>query len=169
MAASSKTHSPHHVVWLNWNGGFLEMGRAMQFICDAPGGKTWFRIETEAEAALESDLMDHAVEKHFRLAREQATVSYAPPPSVSIERNIGLKAHLQRIMPIFLTLRDHEGNGLATAMLPPHDGHDPAFRPIIVGPGNDDPYPEHESAIAILGEHFGLTLDRARCYPYRRS
>jgi hypothetical protein len=34
----------------------------MQFVCDAPP-KTWFRIETEGEAALESRAMDHAVEK----------------------------------------------------------------------------------------------------------
>ena len=26
----------------------------MQFVCDAAGQKTWFRIETEAEAARES-------------------------------------------------------------------------------------------------------------------
>ena len=34
----------------------------MQFVCDAPGQKAWFRIETEAEAARESELMRHAVE-----------------------------------------------------------------------------------------------------------
>jgi len=38
----------------------------------------------------------------------------------------------------------------------------------VVGPKNADPYPEHEDAIAALGQHFGLTLDRERCYPYRR-
>jgi hypothetical protein len=42
----------------------------MQYICDAPGQKSWFRIETEGEAARESDAMSHAVEKHFRQARE---------------------------------------------------------------------------------------------------
>jgi hypothetical protein len=142
---------------------------AMQYVCDAPEGKTWFRIETEAEAALESDLMGHAVEKHFQQAREQATAAYVPPPGLSIEQNIGLKAHLQRVMPIFLTLRDEEGNGLATAMLPPRNSDDRAFRPIIVGPANSDPYPQHEPAIAKLGEHFGLTLNHTRCYPYRRA
>src|SRR3954452_14052155 len=40
----------------------------MRFVCDAPHGQAWFQIETEAEAALESDLMNHAVEKHFRQA-----------------------------------------------------------------------------------------------------
>ena len=44
----------------------------MQFVCDASASKTWFRIETEAEAALESRVMNHAVEKHFREAQEQA-------------------------------------------------------------------------------------------------
>jgi hypothetical protein len=36
----------------------------MQYICDAPP-KTWFRLETEAEAAAESKVMEHAVEKYF--------------------------------------------------------------------------------------------------------
>jgi hypothetical protein len=43
----------------------------MQFVCDTPDGKTWFQIETEGEAAAESDLMSHAVEKHFRQARDK--------------------------------------------------------------------------------------------------
>ncbi len=141
----------------------------MQYVCDAPSGKTWFRIETEGEAALETDLMGHAVEKHFRQAREQAVASYVPPPGPYIEQEIGLKAHLSRTMPIFLTLRDQEGNGLATAMLPPQGRAERSVRPIIVGPRNSDPYPQHEAAIAKLGEHFGLTLDRARCYPYRQA
>lgn len=141
----------------------------MQFVCDASDGKTWFRIETEAEAALETDLMGHAVEKHFRQAREHATASYVPPPGRYIEQHIGLKSHLERVMPIFLTLRDGEGTGLATAMLPPQGRSDRGFRSIIVGPGNSDPYPQHGHAIAKLGEHFGLILDRARCYPYWRT
>src|SRR5262249_45836766 len=39
--------------------------RMMQFVCDAPP-KTWFRIETEGEATLESREMNHAVEKYFK-------------------------------------------------------------------------------------------------------
>jgi hypothetical protein len=31
----------------------------MQYVCDAPKGKTWFRIETEGEAVHESRLMGH--------------------------------------------------------------------------------------------------------------
>jgi hypothetical protein len=39
---------------------------------------------------------------------------------------------------------------------------------IIVGPSNADPYPGQGDAIAALGKHFGLTLDRERCFPYGR-
>ena len=141
----------------------------MRYVCDAPDQKTWFQIETEAEAARESDLMGHAVEKHFRRAREHAATTYVPPSGSTIERDIGLKAHLQRVMPVFLTLRDAEGNGLATAMLPP-PGEDPrAVRRVIVGVGNSDPYPQHGAAIRALGQHIGRILDRAQCYPYRRA
>ena len=139
----------------------------MQFICDAPGSTTWFLIETEGEAALESDAMNHAVEKHFRLAWEAASQSYRPTSSSFVETNIGLKAHVQRVMPLFLTLRDAEGQALVTAMLPPGGRPDPTFRIIIVGPENRDPYLDHGEAIRTLGGHFGLTLDRSRCYPYR--
>ena len=139
----------------------------MQYICDAPGSTTWFLIETEGEAALESDAMSHAVEKHFRLAWEAAAQSYRSRSSSFVEKNIGLKAHIQRVMPLFLTLRDAEGQALVTAMLPPGGRPEPTFRIIIVGPENRDPYLEHGEAIAKLGEHFGLTLDRSRCYPYR--
>jgi hypothetical protein len=138
----------------------------MQYVCDVPGSKTWFRIETEGEAARESDAMGHAVEKHFRQAWDAAANSYHSTLSSFVEQNIGLKAHIHRVMPLFLTLRDAEGNALATAMLPPGGQPDPSFRIIIVGPENRDPYPEHEDAIRKLGEHFGLTLDRSRCYPY---
>ena len=138
----------------------------MQYICDAPGSKTWFRIETEGEAALESDVMGHVVEKYFRQAWESATSTYRSTSSPFVEQNIGLKAHVQRVMPLFLTLRTAEGAALVTAMLPPGGRYDPAFRIIIVGPENQDPYPEHSEAIRKLGEHFGLSLERVRCYPY---
>ncbi len=138
----------------------------MRFVCDAPDGKTWFAIETEGEAALESDLMGHAVEKHFRQARDRAAATYEPRPGHFVEQNIGLKAHLNRTMPLFLTLRDQEGRGLATAMLPPRERTGQGVRTIIVGPGNGDPYALHRAAIEALGRHFGLSLDRARCYPY---
>ena len=140
----------------------------MQYVCDAADRKTWFRIETEAEAERESALMDHAVAKYFLREWDKAARSYKPASTVSFERNIALKAYIQRVMPLFLTLRDTQGGGLVTAMLPPGGRDDPGFGIIIVGKGNSDPYPEHEAAIEALGAHFGLTLDRARCYPYAR-
>jgi hypothetical protein len=141
----------------------------MQFVCDAPPN-TWFRIETEAEAAFESRAMDHAVEKYFGQAYEQAAQTFVPPASAAFfERSIGLKEHIQRVMPVFLTLRDAEGKALVTAMLPPAGHDDRAFRPIIVGIANADPFLEYGGAIRKLGQHYGLTLDPARCYPYRRG
>ncbi len=140
----------------------------MKYVCDAPDRKSWFRIETEAEAERESMLMDHAVAKHFRREQETALRSYHPAVTTYLERNIGLQAHIQREMPLFLTLRDAEGSALVTAMLPPRGRNDPGFRIIIVGKGNGDPYPEHGPAIQALGAHFGLILERVHCYPYRR-
>jgi hypothetical protein len=141
----------------------------MQFVCEAPP-KTWFRIETEGEAALESKAMNHAVEKYFKQSYEHAAKTYVPPKTgLYIEQNIGLKAHIQRVMPRFLTLRDGEGNALVTAMLPPAGEDERTFKPIIVGSGNSDPYLEHGEAIRKLGEHLGFTLDPVRCYPYRRA
>jgi hypothetical protein len=141
----------------------------MRYVCDGPGGTTWFRLETEAEAAEESQNMHHAVEKFFRQEKEKAAQSFAPASQRFIEQEIGLKAHLQRAMPLFLTLRDGEGKPLVTAMLPPGGQEDRGFRPIIVGMSNSDPYAEHGEAIRALAQHFGIELDRARCYPYRRG
>ena len=136
----------------------------MQFACDAFKGRTWFRIETEAEAAAESRLMRHAVEKHFLTAQQRARRSYVPGPG--LERDIGLKGHLARTMPVFLTLRSDDGGGLATAMLPPQGKDLAEFPIIIVGPENADPYRDHADAIEALGRHLGMTLPRVRCYPY---
>ena len=140
----------------------------MQYVSDAPDGKTWFRIETAEEAAKESALMNHAVEKHFRQQWDAAATSFKPASNVYIEQNIGLKSHVQREMPLFLTLRNSDGDGLATAMLPPGGNDKAGFRIIIVGPGNIDPYTEHDDAIRALATHYGLTLDRDSCYPYQR-
>jgi len=139
---------------------------AMKFVCDAPDGKTWFRIETEAEALRESEAMRHAVEKYFRRERDSAVQNYQPTSSVFIEQGIGLNAHIQREMSRFLTLRDGEGNALVTAMLPAETERAVGFRIIIVGPDNSDPYSLHAEAIEALGRHLGLSLERARCYPY---
>jgi len=141
----------------------------MQFVCDGPNG-TWFRMETEGEAILESQLMKHAVEKHFRQAAEEAAKTFVPPASAwSFEQKIGLKSHVQKVMPIFATLRDREGAGLATAMLPPAGKDETSFRSIVVGPANADPYPKYGEDIKALALHYGLTLDPARCFPYRRG
>jgi hypothetical protein len=140
----------------------------MRYICDAPGGKTWFRLEAEAEAADESQAMHHAVEKFFRQEMTKAQQSFAPPSRNFIEQEIGLRAHVQRTMPLFLSLRDDTGKPLVTAMLPPGGQADQSFRSIIVGDANNDPYPDHGEAIRALADHFGLDLDRAHCYPYRR-
>lgn len=141
----------------------------MRYVCDAPGGKTWFRLETEAEAARESAEMSHAVEKYFRREREQAVRSFQPASRIFIEQEIGLKSHLEREMPMFLTLRDGDGTGLVTAMLPPPGRDGKTLRIVIVGPGNSDPYPAHGDAIRALAEHLGFELERARCYPYVRE
>jgi hypothetical protein len=140
----------------------------MQYVCDAPNGKAWFRIETEGEAARESRLMSHTVEKYFRREREKAVEAWRHDRPNTIERDIGLEAHVQREMPLFLTLRDGEGNALATAMLPPGGKDRGGFRIIIVAASNADPYAQHDTAIAALGTHFGLLLDRDRCFPYGR-
>jgi hypothetical protein len=84
----------------------------MQFVWDAPDRKTSFQIETEAEAALESALMCHAVEKHFRQTRDEAARTNAPPTGSYIEQDIGLKAHIQRDMPVFLLRPSGSGPSL---------------------------------------------------------
>jgi len=141
----------------------------MKFVCDAPGGKAWFRLETGSEAAAESMLMHHAVEKYFRQEKERATQSYHPTSRVFVEQEIGLKAHRESTMEMFLKLRDAEGVGLATAMLPPGGRDGLSFKIIIVGPSNSDPYPDHGDAIRALGQKFGITLERSRCFPYHRN
>ena len=134
----------------------------MRYVCDAPGGKTWFRIETEAEAVAESETMRHAVEKYFRKEQDKAAQSFRPASKVFFEQEIGLKAHIQREMPVFLTLRDDEGNPLATAMLPPGGRDDRTFRPIIVGVANGDPYNDHGDAIRALSQQYGISRERVR-------
>jgi hypothetical protein len=139
----------------------------MDYVCDAPDDLTWFRLVTEGEAVAESLDMRHAVEKHFRRERERAAESFQPSASVMfIEQDINKEAHIRRSMPLFLTLRDENGQALVTAMLPPAAKSTGGC--IIVGPGNADPYPQYAAAIAALGVHFGITLDRTTCYPYRR-
>src|SRR5438046_10106959 len=102
----------------------------MRYVCDAPGGKTWFRIETEAEAVAEFETMRHAVEKYFRKEQDKATHSFRPISKVNFEQEIGLKAHMQREMRLFLTLRDMDGTPVATARLTPGGHVDRSLRPV---------------------------------------
>ena len=141
----------------------------MRYVCDAAGGKTWFRIETEAEAASESEVMRHAVEKYFRKEQEKATQSFRPISKVYFEQEIGLKAHIQREMPLFLTLRADDGTPLATAMLPPAARTTAASARSSSAPAMPIPTPRKATQFARSREHYGVTLERARCYPYRRD
>jgi hypothetical protein len=126
-------------------------------------------METAAEAAMESRAMDHAVERYFKDAEQEAANSYVPPKTGMVfEQGIGKKDHIQKVMPVFVTLRNRDGKALVTAMLPPQGKDERALRPIVVGPGNSDPYPEYGEAISALAKHSGLQLDRERCFPYRR-
>jgi hypothetical protein len=140
----------------------------MQYVCDAPNGKAWFRIETEGEAVLESRL-SHTVEKYFRREREKAVQSWRPERPNAIERDIGLEAHVQREMSLFLTLRDSEGNALATAMLPAGGKDRSGFRIVIVAASNADPYPQQEAAVAVLGAHFGSHTQSRPLLPLRHG
>lgn len=136
----------------------------MKYVCEVSKGRTWFRIETDAEAEAETRMMRHAVEKHFQREQQRARDSYVPGPG--LERDIQLKAHIARTSPLFLTLRADDGAGLATAMLPPGGAESADFPIIIVGPENADPYPDHRDAIEALGRHYKINLPRQRCYPY---
>jgi len=139
----------------------------MRYVCDAPNGATWFRLDTEAEAEAEAALMRHAVDRYFRRFEDMARESYrAPQGMAGFEQAIGLKDHIARTMPLFLTLRADDGAGLATAMLPPEGRNQAGFRIIIVGPDNDDPYAECEDAIYALADHFDIDLEREDCFPY---
>lgn len=142
----------------------------MRFECDAPQGLTWFRLETAAEAEAEAAAMVHAVDACFKRAEAAARASFRPGPG--LERDIGLKDHLFRVMPLFLTLRDEHGAPCVTAMVPRHPvagDHDLAVKPILVAQANKDPYPRFAEAIQALARHLGRPLDPKECYPYRRG
>ena len=139
----------------------------MRYVCDAPGGATWFRFETEAEAEAEATLMRHAVDKHFRRYNAAALESFRSPAGVpAFDQARGLTDPVARSMPLFLTLRADDGEGLATAMLPPEGRNQANFKIVIVGVENSDPYIAHERAIQALARHFGIELPRETCFPY---
>ena len=136
----------------------------MQYVCDAEE-YTWFRIETQGEATLESRVMSHTLENNFREVYEAAARLHTPSKSVRfVEQNIGLKAHIQRTMPMFMTLRAKDGTPLVTAILPPVGQDERSVRPLVIGSANTNPYAKHGAAIRKLGEHYGLGLDPTRSY-----
>ena len=56
----------------------------MEYVCEAPHNRTWFRLVTEGEAIAESLEMKHAVEKHYRREWVRATRTHIrnmPMPS----------------------------------------------------------------------------------------
>jgi len=131
----------------------------MQYICDAPGRKAWFRIESSGEAAIESAVMKNAIEVQYENTRRAAIQTYQPSSRLHfIERNIGLNAHIARTMPMFLTLRDGEGNHLANAMLPPCGRDDDTFVSRVVGPAGMDALTAEAEAVDALEKHFGLSI-----------
>ena len=139
----------------------------MEYVCDAPGKKTWFRIETEGEATMEAEAMRHAVDNHFRHARLQAIAAYRPAATLRlIERDIALGAHVKRAMPQFLTLRDRDGTALATAMLPPAGKDADAYAPTVFGPNRGDAFATEGEAIAALEKHSGVKLQRGTSYAH---
>jgi hypothetical protein len=142
----------------------------MRYECDAPKGMTWFRLETAAEAEAEAAAMAHAVDKVYLRAEDAARATYRPGPG--LERDIGLKSHITRSMPLFLTLRDGDGTPHVTAMIPHQREADPqdwTVRPILVAHANKDPYPRFAEPIDALARHLGRPLRADECYPYRRS
>ena len=139
----------------------------MEYICDAPGDRTWFRLVSEGEAVMESEVMRHAVEKYFRREWEKASKSFKPLTSVFFEQDIGLAAHIQREMPFFLTLRDEEGTPLVTAMLPSGGRRDRSFGLHHRRAGQYRSLQAARRCDRALAEHFDMPLDRAHCYPYR--
>ncbi|MGD9967879.1 MAG: hypothetical protein AB7T59_15265 [Hyphomonadaceae bacterium] len=139
----------------------------MRYVCDAPGGAAWFRLETESEAEAEAALMRHSVDKYFRRYETAARESYrAPKGAATFEQAIGLKDHIAKAMPLFLTLRAGDGEGLVTAMLPPQGRNQVNFKIVIVGVENSDPYEDYEDGIDALAAHYGLDLPREDCFPY---
>ena len=83
-----------------------------------------------------------------------------------IEQDIGKEAHIRRAMPLFLTLRDENGQALVTAMLPPSGKK--AAAASLSGRAMPIPTPNMRRRSRHWATHFGITLDRTSCYPYRR-
>jgi hypothetical protein len=147
-------------------------GRAgMRFVCDAAGGKAWFRIETAAEAAKESELMRHAVEKHFRRAHEQASQSYKA--GAGALRRAGHRARGAHPpghagVPDAARRGGHRARHRHAPAAAGRAGRAGGLQSHGCRPRERRPLPGARGAIRALGRHFGLSLDRIRCYPYGR-
>jgi len=140
----------------------------MQYVCEAPGRKVWFRIESSAEAALESAVMKNAIEFQYENAHRAAIQTYQPSSRLHfVERDIGLKSHIARTMPMFLTLRDGEGKHLVNAVLPPCGREDDTFACRIVGPGGMDALTAEADAVEVLEKHFGLSVHKKHSVSHR--
>ena len=134
----------------------------MKYICDAPDGKTWFRLETEIDAEQESSLMDHCVVERFRRERARAIQNCRRQSTMSVGQDVGLERQVRVKMPIFLTLRDRAGAALVTAVLAHGTYEEPGAAFLIVGKGNSDPYPDHSAAIeASTGRAASRSLEVA--------
>jgi len=84
-----------HARWWSLYPPTFSRGWRMQFVCDGPNG-TWFRMETEGEASKESQLMNHAVEKHFRRAAEEAEKTCRLPRNGRSSKRSGLRVTCKR-------------------------------------------------------------------------
>ena len=124
----------------------------MQYVCDALLGRTWFRIETDAEAEDETRVMRHAVEKHFRREQDRARLSYQPGPGLEevsvleaghqVHRRVEQPAQTASCRPLVeahvLYRRAHERRPVFpwndVAIGAPDDaGRGPAIRPTVPG------------------------------------
>ena len=117
-----------------------------------------------------SETMRHAVEKYFRKEQDKATQSFRPISKVYFEQEIGLKAHIQREMPLFLTLRDDGRHAARYRDAAARAGATTAaFARSSSGPAMPIPIRSRAMRFARSAQHYGMTLERARCYPYRRD
>jgi len=135
----------------------------MRYICDAPGNKTWFCIETEGEAADESDTMQHAVEKYFRKekrARDPDLPADLDRLHRTGDRPQGASPARDAAVPDAARRRR---DPLVTAMLPAAR-RDESGLPADSSSAraNTDPYTDNADAIRVLAQHFRIVLDPVR-------
>src|SRR5882672_4974480 len=82
----------------------------MRYVCDAPGGKTWFRLETEVEAADESRPKatrwprgcSHPADARTDGSSPSSSASQTAIPTPSMEKQSGCSANI-----LALSSKDH--------------------------------------------------------------